>query len=153
MKNWDQNISFAPTMCDPPPPQWPHIMVGLGRAGDITKPAQTRCLRRSAKVAAGTGGGHKPTGTSPYPYSKPSPSTLHQGQLAHFMPRPKRHLGLHPTWNYISIGLSRGPFSRWSRLQHPRGKYHQDRCPIKCVQWTPRTGMIAPQPSGPATQG
>jgi hypothetical protein len=26
---------------------------------------------------------------------------LHQGQLSHFVPRLKRHLGLRPTWDYI----------------------------------------------------
>ena len=37
-----------------------HGWTVLSRAGDITETAQTRCFRRSARVVAGTEGGHKP---------------------------------------------------------------------------------------------
>ena len=68
---------------------------------------------------------------------------LHQGQLSHFVPRLKRHLGLLLGTTSAIYVLSQGPFSRRNRSQCPHVEYLKDRRPIKCVLLTPGTEMIA----------
>lgn len=89
----------------------------------------------------------------PHPYSKPSPSTLHQDQVGHFVPRSKHRLGPHPTWDCINIlrAISRS-LQQTERSHCPRGGYHKDRRPINSGSWTPETGMITPQSPSPGTQ-